>query len=357
MTAIAIPDAFRQSLVGTFDDCALATRFELEGHREWSSKAQARGTIFHSIAEETLRTLHREGEVAISTQESIEIAYEVMAQRNVPPEDVVILDADERAILIRTVLAFASLTWDNLHIVGLEKRLSVPIACEDGKTRTFTGKLDLLAADPPGGAIVVDFKTGFGPPKDSRGPDEPVGKQYLSARGHFQLDAYGLLVMNTYPSIDHVTLREHHPLVGATREATLTRDDLEHVTRELAVQLELLERAMLEGPESKLWKPTPGKHCHYCPKSTACPIEPAMRGAGAIDGRDTAVEYAGNFVAAQQTRDDLRGALQTWCNETGDWLPASRDLAVGWKVDDKGRRSFGIHPRTAMENQQAQEAA
>jgi hypothetical protein len=347
-----IPDAFRQSLVGTFDDCALATRFELEGHREWSSKAQARGTIFHSIAEEILRTLHRQGENAISTQEAIEVAYEVMAQRDVPAGDVVVLDADERAMLIRTVLMFAGLTWDDLHIVGLEKRLTVPIKCEDGKTRTFTGKLDLLAADPPGGAIVVDFKTGWGSPKDSRGPEEPVGKQYLSERGHFQLDAYGLLVMGTYPSIDHVTLREFHVMTDAVREATLTRDELEHVTRELGVQMELLERAMTEGAKSKLWKPTPGKHCQWCCRPSGCPIAAAERGEGAVETPEMAAEWAEGLVAASASRDNYRKALKAYVDETGAIVPAGRNLAVGWRVDDKnGRRAFGIYPRATLEDQ------
>jgi hypothetical protein len=238
----------------------------------------------------------------------------------------------------------------------VEKRIETMLRGQNGTERLLTGKLDVILADPPGGAVVVDYKTGWGPPKSSRGEHQREGKEYLSDVGHFQLDVYGLLVMREYPSIDRVTLRETYPMVGEFREATLHRHELEHVERELGLQLELLERALLAGPESAIWKPTPGRHCFNCRGKYECPIPPSARDEGAITDQAMAQEYGERFVATDALRQELRDQVRDWCSETGESIEIRSEKAtyeLGWAVNGSGKRSFGLHPKAKVEPESA----
>jgi hypothetical protein len=352
-----VPEAYRQSLLATFDECALATRFELEDDEaDWNTSAQARGTLFHRIAEEIMRTAHRTGETQIPTQEAIEVMYEVCAQEGVPPEEVLTLPKAERDMLRYCVLSFAEkFRWSG-RIIDIERRLYTQITCQDGVERTLTGKLDLLAADPPDGALVVDLKTGWGPAitarnADPSGDDHPEGKQYLSARGTFQLDVYGVLVMRNYPTVQRVKMRETHVLTGEMREATLKRAELEHVEREIGLQMMHLERALKGGPSSGLWKPTPGKHCAYCTRPNACPIEADVRvfasqQSGGISSAEQAARLAGEYLVAGSVRKTLHEALKDYVDVHGP-IPvkaAKGRYQVGWTSDNGGRRKFGVSP-------------
>src|SRR5215207_2626457 len=99
----ALP-TIRQSILASFDDCRLKTRWNLEGVA-FSNPAQARGLLFHRYMAEVLRTLWRTGNVSIPTEEAMVILYEVVAQRDVPDEEVVWLPAVERRILRKCAIA------------------------------------------------------------------------------------------------------------------------------------------------------------------------------------------------------------------------------------------------------------
>src|SRR4051812_37470166 len=104
-----VPEAYRQSLLATFDECALATRFEIEAdYQDWDTPPQGRGTLFHAVAREIMRTMYRTGEEQIPSQEAIEVMYAVCAQEDVPDDEVIVLPRHEREMLRFCVLSFAA---------------------------------------------------------------------------------------------------------------------------------------------------------------------------------------------------------------------------------------------------------
>src|SRR4051812_7127879 len=109
-TSLAPLDAYRQSLVTSFAVCARRTRFALQGRGDFATgytEATADlGTVFHAVAAEILRTLWRQGEQQMPTQEAVEVMYEVVAAGSI------VLPPDERDDLRRLVLRFCDLKWN-----------------------------------------------------------------------------------------------------------------------------------------------------------------------------------------------------------------------------------------------------
>src|SRR4051794_25043904 len=194
--------SFRQSLLASFETCP---RRALHGMLIDDDLTVGRvgatadlGSAFHAVAAEILKTLYRQGEPQMPTQEAIECMYEVLGVGAWS------LPADARDDLRSIVLNFASYyTWTPSRILALERRLSAEIVCQDGEIRELTGQPDLIISDPPDGLVIVDWKTGRAVPRSPRTlppkGEAIVGKQYLSDRGHYQLDIYGLLALRHYP--------------------------------------------------------------------------------------------------------------------------------------------------------------
>jgi len=258
--------AYRQSILSAADNCLLSVRFDLEGG-DHTNAAQARGIIFHRFAAEYLRTLWRSGETAMPSEEAMVILYEVSRQRDVPPSEIVVVPARERRLLRMAALALAGMPLDMTRLIDVERKLEAPIEYDHPKhgrvRRMISGTPDALLADPPAGAIVLDWKTSLAAPAPV--PDDydarPDGDHlHVSPEGYFQQRDYAFLVMANYPAIDRVTLREYYPLVKESRNATVTRGALEHVEHELAVLVEILDRAIMEGSRSEAWAPSPGLH-------------------------------------------------------------------------------------------------
>lgn len=343
---------YRQSLLRSFETCPRRTRFGLElpgdlttGYTEASADL---GKAVHAVNAEILRTLHQHGEEYMPTQEAVEIMYEVLVRADY------VLPADEREALLGMTLWFVSKPWDTRRILGLEKRLSTEIACQDGVMRTLTGQPDLLVAAPPSTIIIVDYKSGWGRPKQPmKTPAEGEvvsGKQYLSDRGHYQLDSYGLLAMRQYPAVQEAVLRELHLRTGEVREAVLRREELEHVERELGLQMMLVERGIAEGRDSKVWKPRPGSHClRQCPVARSCPIPTEQRGDGAVDDDSDADAQAERFAVVDAQRQQLRARLKAYHEQTGYAAQVGDGKVMRWK-GEVGDRSFGMHdPLTEQE--------
>lgn len=358
---------YRQSLLGDFDSCALATKWRLES-RSLTNHAQARGILFHRYAGEVLRTLRRTGEVEMPVAEALEILYEVCAQRNVDDRDVVVVPAYERRLLRILAISLvwdratrAPRGWDMRRLIDIERRLfaHVEYPNPDGGSpirRQITGQPDALIADPAteangntSGAIVLDWKTTRQPPpKSPHGEPKHDDPSHISQLGYFQQRVYALLVFNTYEAVERVTLREFYPLAGEARKATLFRDDLEHVERELGTLVELLDRAVKGGSRSRLWQPSPGRHCGYCPRPGQCPIPREEREEGAITSPQQAARWAAEMVVAERVKDHRRKGLKTYVDEHGgEPVPVKSGKGryqVGWTVDAGGRRTFKVHP-------------
>lgn len=388
------PD-LRQSLLGDFDSCRLMARFGLET-TPFNNQAQARGIIFHRFAGEVLKTLRRQGEDRIPVEEALTILYEVCAQRDVPPEEVVTVNAEQRRLLRIAVIKFASENRFRMdRLIDVERRLWATVrypqsaecsTCvrhprgdrrygvvstgrlEDGRAcrecggsglaltggmveRRLTGQPDALVADPPDGAVVLDWKTTLKPPpvykprREDGHHDHDRGLSYL---GYFQQRMYALLVMTNYPAVSRVTMREFYPLAGEARVATVLRTDLEHIERELAGIAEQLDRALMAGGDSPLWHPSPGRHCTFCPRPMSCPIDAEVRmSEGGITSAAQASRAAAQFVLVRRDDDVLREALKAWVEEYGP-VPVRSGKGryeVRWKApkEGNGRGTFGVH--------------
>lgn len=375
------PTTYRQSVLRSFEICPRRALHELLIPGDLSvgnvGSSADLGSAAHAIFGEILATLRRQGEQMISTQEGIEVMYETLVAGEW------VLPAEDRDTLRDFVLSFCSSPKYRLQpsrIMALETRLSLDIECPDGVTRTLTGQPDVILSDPPDSLIVIDWKTGRGQPPTPRpkckhcgegashpnhrrdghctftppGDDEPiVGRAYLSEGGTYQLDIYGLLALKgrteegyqIAPRAQRVTLREAWLRFGERREATLGIDELEHVEREIAVQMMLLDRAIDEGPESgsKLTNPRPGRQCNRgCPVSLTCPVPEEQRGEGAITSPDDADENARRWVKIRAADTALRARLKAWHEETGHCPNVGDGTQVRWE-GEKGSRKFGAH--------------
>lgn len=381
--APARPTTYRQSLLRSFEVCPRRALHDLLIPNDLSvgnvGSSADLGSASHAVFGEIMATLKREGSSLdeqgrrvvveqLSTQEGIEVMYEVLAAGEW------VLTAEDRDTLRDFVLWFCSYPryrFNPGRIISLEQRLSLDLLCPDGVTRTLTGQPDVVLSDPPDGLVVVDWKTGRGkPPSPRKMPEEGepiVGRQYLSEGGTYQLDIYGLLVLKgrtedgylLAPRAQRVTLREAWMRFGETREATLGIDELEHVEREIAVQMMLLDRAIDEGPDSgtKLTNPRPGRQClRSCPVSLSCSVPPEQRGDGAITSPDQADAIAKDWVKGRAQDAARRSLLKAWNEETGHCPDVGDGTQVRWR-DEAAPRKFGAFPPAALVDPAEREAA
>jgi hypothetical protein len=360
---------YRQSTLAGFETCARRTEKALElgddfGPTGWVGSSGELGTVMHAVLAELLRTLYRTGEIQAPTQEAVEITYEVYRGMDI------VLPAEDRRALVQMVLGFCRLKWEPHNILALEERLTLEVECPDGKSRVLKGQPDIIIADPPHGLIVGDWKSGMGQPREPRdkskiiqqpdGIELVTGLPYLSERGHFQLDTYGVLALlgrkddgsMIAPTAEYVTLREYHLRSGKVREATLSREEAtEHPLRMLGVHMMKLDQAISEGAKSKLWTPRPGSHClKQCPVARSCPVPKEMRGTGALETQADADREAKLFVRGKAMHEQARERTKAW-QEQGN--PAARvnereELRWGPDVDawmtSGGGRKYDVWP-------------
>lgn len=321
MNTEAAKFSMRQSTLRSFETCARRTWHDIQAGedsvRGYTEATAALGSVFHLIAAEILRTLHRTGGVQMPTQEAMEVAYEIYAACDY------VLPADERDSLRTLVLNFCQEEWNTKAILAVERQLSADIVCQDGVTRTITGSPDMIMADPPVGLLIHDWKTGLGKPRTPRViPDDGIirGKEYLSERGHFQGDSYCFLALRKYPLAEYATFREKWwRMGGEPRQMTLGRDEMEHVERELGVQLMKMDRGLQEGEASDLWRPRPGRHCsRQCAVARSCPVPEEQRGAGAVEDQASADAQAARLVVLEAVRDQVKDGLRSYFLETGN---------------------------------------
>jgi hypothetical protein len=246
------------------------------------------------------------------------------------------------------VLGFCDEKWVPrlLANADYEEELRAEVVCPDGEVRVFKGTPDVLMFDPPDGVLIVDGKSGRGKPPAPRKEPEPgeVIEGYLG--NMFQGESYCYLVLRKYPSVRKARFKEFHVRSRQIREITVTRDGMEHIERKLGLQMALLDRAIDEGPESKLWRPRPGKHCaKQCPVARSCPIPEEMRGDGAIETQERADEVAAMVTVAKAQYTQGVSQLKTWqemgnrpgrANESEEWRWGPEPDA--WKQKGGGRK-------------------
>lgn len=336
----------RQSWLAAFDDCALSSYFDLRyGTGHWSTVPAAMGIIFHRVASDCLKEMRSMDSETVPVGVALAILEEALEQRGVPPEERIRIPLREIRNLRWIVAKFArDNSFSVRHIVDIEKRLEASVSYTDDegqvRERLLTGKLDALVADPkdPEGAVIVDFKSGWGLPPKRREQDDGV-----SYEGLFQLHFYGWLVLRNYPSVERVRLREFYVRRTQARTATLEREDLKLIEKGLADIVLELDRCLASGKPKRLrfpdvapWNPSPGRHCANCVAAHRCPIETDARARYAITGPKEAARAVAELQVADAVRDGHREGLRPYVEMHGP-------QPVKWS---KGRSVFGLRTQS-----------
>jgi hypothetical protein len=347
----AFPE-LRQSLLAHFDQCPLATRFDLEGHPYTGGDA-ARGIVFHHFAERYLQAIKEMRERRMPTAEALEVLYECESQVDVDDAEHVHVPAEERETLRIAALKFCEHELSHELIRYIEERFYATVRYIDANgdmvDRVITGKPDVIIADPPDGVVIPDWKTTRSPPPRpaKQDPALRVVDDPLSPEGYFQQRTYALLAFRNFPKVDRVTLREFYPLAGESRNATLFRYQLEHVEREVALTVQELDRALAGGHDSELWKAQAGRHCRYCPRPMDCPIDRDGRQIPIPIEPDERQEWAERFIVNDRRREYLRLALREDVSQNGpiDVDAEKGEYQLKWRTYPSGERRFGLWPK------------
>lgn len=335
----------RQSWLAHFDDCPLSSYFQMKSEQGWSTHPQASGTILHRALAECLREMRRQDSTFIPVGEGLAILEEALEQRGVPAIERVRVPLRDLPKLRTAMITFCSRnTFSVRNIVDIEKRLEATLTYVDDegqiRERTITGTPDALIADPrrEDGAIIPDWKSSWRPPprRDEDDTDDPG----LSYHGFFQQRLYGWLIFKNYPSVNAVTLREFYVRVTEARAATITREQLPQIEKQIADAVLDLDRALMSGPPAKLklpevapWLPSPGYHCKNCPIAHRCPIDADVREHyGAVTTEKRAREAVAQLEVAEAVRVSRRKALTPYIEENG---PVASKYS-------KGRRALGL---------------
>lgn len=229
------------------------------------------------------------------------------------------------------------------NLVTVEQRLRAVVSYANphggSVERTLTGQLDALFVEGEydNEAVVLDWKDMWALP----GPTD------VSSQGYFQQRFYAWLLMRQpeLRAIEKVTLREFYVRYSEPREATIWRDSLDDIEAELAALAERFDRAY----EENAWVPTPGRHCNYCIRPSACPIPVFARDEGRITNPERAKRVAASLLVAEKVVRDNRAALRAYSKVHG---PIPIKYA-------KGQRAMGYQPveRVARPTQEELERA
>lgn len=340
--AVVSPLRYRQSTLRSFTSCPRRVVLATAQTSGLVGSSAALGSAFHAVAAEILRTLYRQSETQMATEEAVAVMREVLAGGEW------VLGADDYRWLKQMVLTFADYEWPISRFMAIERRLTCEILCPDGEIRALTGTPDLVMADPPGAAIVLDHKTTLGVPRSPRempADGEAIrGMDYLSEGGYFQLVAYGTLILHTWPRTQRVVLREqNYRWGGPPREAVMSRDDLEHSLPYLGLLMQQLDTALREGEGHELAAARPGPWCATrCPVARSCPVPQEQRGLGVLDGPEAARGEAERLQVINALRDQMTKALKTYHEATGEFVEVGSGELLGWHVNGDGRRRFEL---------------
>lgn len=362
--ALRKPDPLRQSAIAQFDNCALSALFRELSPDHHSPALAALGTLFHRWVAWAIGHMRAHGETEMPIDMGLAKLIEIVAQRDVPDEDVVHLPMRDIPWLRICVVKWCQGGQFNAaRVISIEERLRAVIYVPDGSggfyERVVSGQPDVIVADPPDGVIVVDWKSGWAPPaklghedqtaRDIGGSDR---EEKLSDQGFAQQVIYGILILQNYPKIQRVTLREAYIRHGEYREATVDRYNLERLTDVVGAVIAQMDAAYDAGPDSERWIPTAGPHCAMCPAPRRCPLQ---EWEGIPTNLEEAQLLAREWIVAAQVRSDRLPYLKGWVDAHGPIpLPAGKGRReVGWLKNKTGDgRSFKLYePDDAPDSQ------
>lgn len=337
--AVEAHQVVRQSLLSTYDVCALATKFDLELRQGWSSHAAATGQILHRAFAKCLAEMVAHNETRVPVGVALTVLEECFRQHDVPMaghplEDHVVsipLRWQAEARIIMRTWAGNSV-WNPDQIASVERRLTAILRYPDGKgghvDRGFTGKPDVLLIDGVIGTV-LDYKTGWGIPSEgTQRSAEGLASEgdNISDEGFFWMRSYALLVFHRYPRLQRLVFREVYPRylsgrakdrkgrpINPVRQATIDRTDLPQIEQELSALIERFDRSV----ETGVWRPAPGTHCSFCPRPAACTIFPEARAEGRISSPEEAERVAGRLAVLDALKDQTTKALRSWSRAHG----------------------------------------
>jgi hypothetical protein len=347
------PDPLRQSSIARFDNCALSMLLEVQqpaARQQQPGVMAARGTLFHRWVARAIEQMRAEGWTSYPVEMGLELLLQVLAQRDVPDDEVMHLPMRElRWLRVLVTRWCEGGEFNAQRVIAVEERWYMKVPVPDGHggmyERTVTGQPDVVIADPPDGIIIVDWKAGWAPPSrlNEEVRADPEKDERLSDQGYAQQVIYGALGLVNLPAVQRVTLREAYIMHGEFREATILRYQLERVMDILGASISQIDGAFEAGPDSARWLPTAGTHCGICPSPRRCPLY-EWEGIPTTD--DEAKLLAREWLVAAQVRKDRIPLLKGWVDAHGpieiDHGKGRRE--VGWRKNATGEgRSFKLY--------------
>lgn len=354
MTLVA-PDPLRQSHIGRFDACALSLLLDVQSPVRQPSNIAGVGSLFHRWVARAIEEMRENGQTRMPVDHGLSLLLEVLAQRDVPDDEVIHIPFKEvKWLRICCVKWCEGAEFNAARVMAIEERWNGVVYVPDGNggmyERIITGKPDVVVADPPDGIIIVDWKAGWAPPAklgyEESAAHGQVGvdrDEKLTDQGYAQQVIYGLLGMQNLPAVNRVTLREAYIRYGEYREATIDRYNMERVTDVLGALIAQMDAAFAAGPESPRWIPTAGPHCATCAAPRKCPLK---EWEGIPTNLEEAVLLAREWIVAGQVRKERLPLIKGWVDEHG---PIAIDAAkgrreVGWKEHSTGTgRAFKMY--------------
>jgi hypothetical protein len=261
-----------------------------EGEGEFSTHAQARGTIMHTFSQRVIEECIENQEKLYPTEMAKPLMVEVIEQSGLP------ISAPEFDTLMALAWKFVAnhqFEWD--RVVDMEENYTTEI---DGVL--FTGRPDLVEIEDRV-AIVTDYKTGW-----AIDPETEL-------KGSFQGRAYTKQILDAYPQIHTVRLLWEYQRWDKQREVVLTRSDLP----DIEAMLKSLVARIGRSRETDDWPASPGKWCALCPAPQKCPIPDMYRGNGLVTDDATAKEIAELLLALGAIQKTSKDSLRAWCGEHG----------------------------------------
>jgi hypothetical protein len=353
MASLAAPDPLRQSSIARFDNCALSLLLEAQSPVQQPSNMAARGSMFHRWVAKALEQMKAEGWTSYPVEMGLELLLQVLAQRDVPDDEVVHLPMSElRWLRVLVTRWCEGGEFDAQRVLEIEQPLYMKVKVPDGQggtyERTVKGTPDVIVADPgtAPGLIIPDWKTGWASPSKQQGELDRQGEERtdkLSDQGYAQQIIYGALGLVNYPAVERVTLREAYLMWGEYREATVHRWELERVMDILGAIIAQIDAAFAAGPDSARWVPTAGTHCGICPSPRRCPLKDWE---GIPANVAEAQLLAREWIVAGQVRKDRLPLVKGWVEAHGpieiDHGKGRRE--VGWLANSTGNgRRFALY--------------
>ncbi len=340
---------YRQSRIRAFHECPRRTVLEVDWTAGLVGESADLGSALHAVVAEILRTLWRQGEKQMATQEAMEVCYEIVTAGPW------VLSPASHDWLRQMVLKFCELESRPERFLAIEEVLTLDLVCPDGEVRTLSGTPDLLVAIPGGVPTIEisDWKSSLGVPRSPRitpEPGEPIrGEAYLHEGGHTQLRIYGLLVLARYPRAQRCTLSQRNLRWGGPpREASIDRDDCEHIARQVALLMQQLDTALSAGEGHELSAPRPGPQCTTrCQVARSCPVPQEARGLGALATMEDAVAETKRMVVVKALGKQQANSLKAFHEARDEYIDLGDGTALGWFEKPSGGREFTIKERTA----------